>query len=132
MRRALMQMTLDGPREPVRLVPIAVGDYLRFGLRSGWALFRAMVAFPTLDRIHGLQMPTLVVAGRRDPLVRIERVDRFSGLPHVRAVVVPGAHALNFSSPELISALVEAHLTGAPLAGTGPLHDVVEVAIPPA
>jgi hypothetical protein len=28
---------------------------------------------------------------------------------------VPGAHALNFSSPELIALLVEAHMTGAPL-----------------
>ena len=36
------------------------------------------------------------------------------------AVKVPGAHALNFSSPELIAELVEAHLAGSSLLD-GPL-----------
>ena len=40
-------------------------------------------------------------------------------LPHVDVVVVPGAHALNFSAPELIAELIEAHIAGEPL--TAPL-----------
>lgn len=131
--RALGQMALDGVREPVGMVPIAVRDYLRFGLVAGFRLFRAMTRFPTLERLRNLTVPTLVVAGDRDPLVNVERVHVFSGLPHVRAVVVPGAHALNFSAPDLIAALVDAHISGAPLrAGTGPLAHVVELAIPDA
>jgi pimeloyl-ACP methyl ester carboxylesterase len=129
--RALGQMALDSVREPVAMVPVAVRDYLRFGLVAGFSLFRAMMRFPTLERVRHLDVPTLVVAGRRDPLVRIERVHVFSGLPHVRAVVVPGAHALNFSAPRLVAALVDAHMTGAPLRDDdGPLSVVVELEIP--
>jgi pimeloyl-ACP methyl ester carboxylesterase len=129
--RALRQMALDSIREPVAMVPVAVRDYLRFGLIAGFSLFRAMMRYPTLERVRNLHVPTLVVAGRRDPLVRIERVHVFSGLPHVRAVVVPGAHALNFSAPELVAALIDAHMTRAPLHdGDGPLSAVVELEIP--
>ena len=36
-------------------------------------------------------------------------------LPHVDAVRVPGAHALNYSDPQLIAELIEAHIAGEPL-----------------
>lgn len=129
--RAIAQMTLDGVREPVAMVPIAVRDYLRFGVLSGLSLFRALVQFPTLERLRHLDVPTLVIAGVRDPLVRIDRVGVIAGLPHVRAVSVPGAHALNFSRPEIVSALIRAHLTGGPLESDDPpLRGVVEVEVP--
>jgi pimeloyl-ACP methyl ester carboxylesterase len=127
LRRAIGQMALDGPREPLGMVPIAVRDYLRFGVLEGLRLFKSMTEYPTLERVRHLTMPTLLVAGARDPLVRVERVTVFSGLPHVAAVKVPGAHALNFSDPELIAALIEAHVDGTPLhIAKGPLS-VVEV-----
>ncbi len=114
-RRAVGQMILDAPREPMSLLPIAVRDYLRFGLWQGWRLFTAMTRYPTLDRVTNLIMPTLVIAGDRDPLVRADRVGVFAGLPHVDAVKVSGAHALNFSAPELIAGLIDAHVHGRPL-----------------
>jgi pimeloyl-ACP methyl ester carboxylesterase len=84
-----------------------------------------MTRYPTLEHLPSLVMPVLVIAGRRDPLVRIDRVHVFADLPHVDAVVVPGAHALNFSAPELISELIEAHFADDPLATpTGPLSEV--------
>ena len=120
--RAIGQMVLDAPREPLGMVPIAVRDYLHFGVLQGWRLFKSMTEFPTLERVRHLSMPTLLVAGARDPLVHAERVSVFSGLPHVSAVRVPGAHALNFSKPQLIAALVEAHVDGSPLrTEVGPL-----------
>ena len=125
--RAVLQMMLDGPREPLALVPIAVRDYLRFGLWRGLQLFRAMTAFPTLERVEYLRVPTLVVAGSRDPLVRVERAHVFAGLPHVEAVRVPGAHALNFSRPDLIAALIEAHLAGERLQATGGPYGPIEL-----
>ena len=103
------------PREPLSMVPIAVRDYLRFGVLQGWRLFQAMTRYPTLERVANLVMPTLVIAGDRDPLVRVERVGVFAGLPHVDAVPVSGAHALNYSAPELIAALIDAHIHGRPL-----------------
>ena len=113
--RALRQMAIDGFREPISMVPIAARDYLRFGLLRSWRLFRAMTRYPTLERLPHLVMPTLVIAGDRDPLVDVHRAHVFAGLPHVEAVKVRGAHALNYSAPELIASLIEAHLSGRPL-----------------
>ncbi len=128
--RALWQMAADGPREPLSMVPIAVRDYLRFGLYRGWSLFKAMTRYPTLERVPNLLVPTLVIAGDRDPLVRIDRAHVFAGLPHIDVVQVPGAHALNYSSPALIAPLIEAHVAGQPLETvTGPSTGVEAVKI---
>jgi pimeloyl-ACP methyl ester carboxylesterase len=123
--RALRQMAADGLREPPSMLPIAVRDYLRFGVLQSLALFRAMTRYPTIERALQLQVPTLVIVGVRDPLVRIDRVRVLTRRPNIRGVKVPGAHALNFSKPELIAALVEAYLADAPLSeSAGPLRDV--------
>ena len=68
--RALRQMAIDALREPLSMVPIAVRDYLRFGVLQSWSLFKAMTRYPTLERLPHMVMPTLVIAGDRDPLVR--------------------------------------------------------------
>lgn len=124
--RALGQMAMDGPREPMSMVPIAVRDYLRFGVLQSLSLFRAMTRYPTLERLPNLVVPTLVIAGERDPLVRIDRAHVMAVLPHVDVVVVPGAHALNFSAPELIAELIEAHITGEPLTASTGVRRVVK------
>ncbi len=119
--RALRQMAMDGLREPPSMLPIAVRDYLRFGVLQSLSLFKAMTRYPTLERLPHLVMPTLVIAGARDPLVRLDRVSVLAVLPHVDAVKVPGAHALNYSAPDLIAELIEAHLADGPLAtSSGP------------
>lgn len=110
--RAMRQMAQDGLREPPAMLPIAMRDYLRFGVMQSLSLFRAMTGYPTLANLHYLKVPTLVVAGTRDPLVRIGRAFVLASLPQVSAVVVPGAHALNFSDPELIAELIDSHLQG--------------------
>ena len=124
--RAARQMAIDGLREPFSMLPIAVRDYLHFGVVQSLSLFKAMRRFPTIDRISALTMPTLVVAGRRDPLVNIDRAHLFGELPHIDVIAVPGAHALNFSDPKLIAALVEAHLDGLPLRTVDGVLSVVE------
>jgi pimeloyl-ACP methyl ester carboxylesterase len=131
-RRAIGQMVLDAPREPLSMVPIAVRDYLHFGVVQGWRLFQAMTRYPTLERVSNLVMPTLVIAGDRDPLVRADRVGVFAGLPHVDVVQVSGAHALNYSAPELIAGLIEAHIEGLPLeAPTGSTAHVTPLEVTP-
>ena len=77
--RALWQMAADSVREPVSMVPIAVRDYLRFGVYRSWSLFKAMTRYPTLERVGNLLVPTLVIAGDRDPLVRIDRAHASRG-----------------------------------------------------
>jgi pimeloyl-ACP methyl ester carboxylesterase len=126
LRRAIGQMTLDAPREPVSMLPVAVRDYLGFGLIQGWSLFKAMMAYPTLQRLALLNVPTLVIAGVRDPLVDIERAYVFHGLPHVDAVKVSGAHALNFSHPALIAHLIQSYLDGRPLEAPHGSADTVQ------
>ena len=124
-------MMLDGPREEMSMLPIAARDYLRFGVMRSWALFQAMLAYPTLERLRDLVMPTLVIAGDRDPLVNFERVGVFSGLPGIDVVKVQGAHALNYSRPDIVAALIDAHIEGRPLASPAGSASVVEhVAVP--
>ena len=124
--RAIRQMAVDGLREPPSMLPIAVRDYLRFGVVQSLSLFKAMMHYPTLELLHNLAVPTLVVAGVRDPLVRVDRATVLAVMPHVVAVKVPGAHALNYSTPELIAELIEAHLADEQLTSvTGP-RSVVE------
>jgi pimeloyl-ACP methyl ester carboxylesterase len=65
--------------------------------------------------------------GLRDPLVRIANAPRLAVLPHVDAVTVPGAHALNYSDPRLIAELIEAFITGEPLATETGLRTVVRM-----
>jgi pimeloyl-ACP methyl ester carboxylesterase len=125
--RALRQMAMDGLREPPSMLPIAVRDYLRFGVLQSLSLFKAMTQYPTLERLPNLTVPTLVIAGESDPLVKIERKNVLSVLPHVDVVEVPGAHALNYSAPELIAELIEAHLAGEPLTTWSGPRSVVEV-----
>ena len=114
--KAIGQMAMDGLREPPSMLPIATRDYLRFGVLRSLSLFRAMTRYPTLERLPHLVVPTLVIAGLRDPLVRIANAPRLAVLPHVDIVSVPGAHALNYSDPQLIAELIEAYLAGEPLA----------------
>lgn len=128
--RALRQMAVDGLREPLSMVPIAARDYLRFGVLRSWSLFKAMTSYPTLERLPHLVMPTLVIAGDRDPLVDVQRVHVFAGLPNVDAVRVHGAHALNYSEPALIAALVDAHMSGQDLTTSIPGVAVERLEIP--
>ena len=67
--RALAQMALDGVRENLGLLPVAVPDYVRFGPLNSLRLFKAMTEYPTIERAAELSIPILVVAGQRDPLV---------------------------------------------------------------
>jgi len=131
MARALKQMMLDGPREELSMIPIAARDYLRFGVMRSWALFQAMIAYPTLERLRDLAVPTLVIGGHRDPLVNFDRVGVFSGLAGVDVVRVQGAHALNYSHPEILAALIDAHIEGRPLVAPPGSTDVVEHLVVP-
>src|SRR6476659_3562356 len=108
--RAIGQMAMDGLREPPSMLPIATRDYLRFGVPRTISLFLAMTRYPTLERLEDLTVPTLVVAGTRDPLVNHDRVHVLRVLPHVQAVRIPGAHALNYSRPQVLADLIEAFL----------------------
>jgi pimeloyl-ACP methyl ester carboxylesterase len=126
--KALGQMTVDGTREPFSLAKIAVRDYLRFGLLRSLARFRAMTRYPTLDRLALLDRPVLVVVGHHDPLVDIDRIRQlFGGRRAMSAVLVEGAHALNFTHPVTVAALISAHLDGTPLGDITQSPDSIQI-----
>ncbi len=115
--KGVAQLALAGLREPLGMAPIAVNDYLHYGLIQTWDLFRSMIAFPAVERFLGLEMPMLIVLGDRDPLVSERRL-RFvvEQLPTTTLVSIDGAaHAINFSHPDQLANVVHAFMDGRPI-----------------
>ena len=64
--------------------------------------------------------------------MHVDRANVFDVLPQVTAVRVSGAHALNFSHPDLIAHLIDAFVHGAPLRSpSGTTHTVEPIEIGP-
>lgn len=135
-RRAMSQMLVDGTREPFRMVTVAVPDYVRFGLVDSLRLFRAMTEFPMLERLAGMDVPTLGVLGCRDPLmpttVRVREVvaSMAENVTVVRLRRV--AHAANFSHPELVAHVVRCFMRGEPITSPAGSPGAVQIANPAA
>jgi pimeloyl-ACP methyl ester carboxylesterase len=118
-RRAVRQLSHDGLREPVRMLRVAVPDYLRFGVPSTLRMFRALTQFPALDRLLGLDVPTLAVAGTRDPLMPgPARIRELAEQVEHRVVFVAidgAAHAINFSHPGELANVIRQFMADQPI-----------------
>jgi hypothetical protein len=66
--KGLVQMARDGLVEPHTLLPVAVPDYLRFGMVRALWLFIAKTKFPAYRRIMSMPVPVIVVIGSEDPV----------------------------------------------------------------
>jgi pimeloyl-ACP methyl ester carboxylesterase len=110
--RELLRLLWDVPREPFSLVPVVTRDYLRAGLGRVLRTLRYALADRLEERLPALDLPVLVLRGARDPVVSerwTEKVARL--LPHGRLAVVPrAAHALQFSHPREVAALLKGFL----------------------
>ena len=73
------QMAADGPANRCRWCRSPYATTSASACYRGWSLFKAMTRYPTLERVPHLHVPTLVIAGDRDPLVRIDRAGVFAG-----------------------------------------------------
>ena len=119
--RALGQLVMDGPREPLGMATVAGPDYLRFGVLPTFRLFRDMTRFPALARLLEIEAPTLVVVGSRDPLM--PPLARFrKGAERMKAhtsvvVIKDAAHAINFSHPRELAAVVRQFMDDRPIVG---------------
>lgn len=103
-RSALAQIArllVDALREAPSLVPLAMFDYLRAGLRRSWYTLGDALADPIEQKLALVQQPTLVVRGARDPIVPQRWAKLVAGLlPNSRFCVIPDApHAVNYSAP---------------------------------
>lgn len=130
--RAVAQLLLDAPREPVSMARVAVPDYLRFGVLPAMRLFAAMTRFPALDRLLELDVPSLVVLGTRDPLLpRASRVREVAERVHdsVRVLVIKdAAHAINYSHPRELAAVIRQFMDDERLLGAIGEPDAAPVA----
>jgi pimeloyl-ACP methyl ester carboxylesterase len=117
--RAMAQLAKDGGREPSDLVRVATPDYLRFGVSSTAKMFRALMHYPSLERLLDLRIPTLVVVGDRDPLMpspaRIKEIAGHIDTPMVLVVIEGAAHAINFSHPGELANVIRQFMADQPI-----------------
>ena len=108
----MWNLTLDFPLERPWLIGKAARAYLRCGASRMLAMARDQkrhLTGPLLERIH---VPTLVIVGVRDPVIRpytahvLERA-----IPHTQSLILPrGTHALHDSCPLEVKEAVLAFL----------------------
>lgn len=128
--RGLGQLMIDGLREPPGLLRAALPAYLRFGPLNGIKLFNLMTSIPVVRHLRDLRVPTLVVVGSRDPLLPpASRIDVLSAAAqsqgHTTVVRIHGAaHAINFSHPTQLSAVISAYMADPGLHDAGLPADV--------
>jgi 2-hydroxy-6-oxonona-2,4-dienedioate hydrolase len=109
MLRHVWRLARDFPHEPFALLLLQARDYLRFGPRWQWQTARHMLDDRIEDKLPLLRMPVLVVRGEHDPISPQDWVERLASLaPSGEVAVVRGAgHAVNYSAPDELAALIE-------------------------
>jgi pimeloyl-ACP methyl ester carboxylesterase len=110
-RSALEQvrrLLIDSVREPPSSYPILVRDLLAAGVRRTVSTFYAGMADRMESHLPLVRLPALVVRGSRDPIAPQRWVEEAAGLlPAGRLAIVHGAaHAVNYSSPAALAAIV--------------------------
>ncbi len=107
-RQQVARLLWDTPRERWPLALIASRDYVEAGWRRGLRTLHAGLRDAAAEHYRQLRVPTLVVRGGRDPIVSAPWAREVSRLlPDGRLVTVPGApHAVNFSAPDALAAIV--------------------------
>lgn len=131
--RGLVQLALDGLREPPALMTVAGPDYARFGVVNGIRLFSEMTQSPTILMVRELETPILFVTASRDPLLpskqRIEQLAEASDDRRKFGVVwMEGpAHAVNFSHGEDLAQIIRAYMHDPTLSDPRPWPSTAEV-----
>lgn len=110
--RQIARVIADSPREKFSLDLLALSDYLEVGIPRVLATLRYAVEDRIEEKLPAVDVPTLVVAGERDPIVPMSWAAHVASLlPQGRLVVLPGcAHGMNYSCPDLLVGEVERFL----------------------
>ncbi len=111
--QAALRLVLDTPYEPLSFLPVLVREYLAAGLRRTIRTLQYAFADRMEERLPHIQIPTLIVRGARDPIVRQEWTEQVHQLlPDSQLVIVRGAaHAVNFNSPDRLVRIVRSFLS---------------------
>jgi pimeloyl-ACP methyl ester carboxylesterase len=109
------RVLVDAPREPWRLAPVVLRDYLRAGPRRILATLAGALDDRIEEKLPGLVQPVLVVCGARDPLVtvrwasecaRLVGIERAGAAGGAMQCVGSAAHALPFAEPDVFAAII--------------------------
>lgn len=131
--KALWNMVRDGFLEPPSLLPVAAPAYARFGTLNAWRMFVLMTTIQSVRLLRDLDLPMLFVTGGRDPLLpseaRMQAMrEAFASRGNVTAVRLPkAAHAINFSHPDELAAVIRAYMADPTLADRSGIPSTVEV-----
>jgi pimeloyl-ACP methyl ester carboxylesterase len=106
--RQAFGLLLDIPREPLRLVTLAARAYLRAGPRRLWGTWSGGVREDPLAAAPLVQAPTLILVGRRDPLVSPAFATALAAaIPDARVRWIDhAAHAVTFGGVDETAALL--------------------------
>ena len=108
----IARVIADAPREKFSLNLLALSDYLEVGIPRVLATLHHALEDRIEQKLPAVDVPTLVVAGQRDPIVPVSWAAHVASLlPRGRLVVLPGcAHGTNYSCPDLLVGEVERFL----------------------
>jgi pimeloyl-ACP methyl ester carboxylesterase len=107
-RHQVLGALRDSRDEPRSLVRLAAREGARPGIGPLVSVARAALADRMEDRLPAIEQPTVVVHGEEDGFLGCNWSARVAALlPHGRLLVVPAeAHAVHYTRPDLIAALV--------------------------
>ncbi len=107
--RQLLRLLGDAARESPSLLPHILRDYLRAGPRRVLGTDMTADDDDTVATIARLSLPLLVVRGSRDNVVPLtETRQALEAAPHALFIeVADAAHAVHWSRPEALAAVVE-------------------------
>jgi pimeloyl-ACP methyl ester carboxylesterase len=94
--------------EPPSLNLVVARDWLDMRPRRALAMARNVLADRLEPRLPGLGVPVLVVRGTQDAIADPRWAERVATAAGGRVVTIPGAHALNFSRPDALAAVLRA------------------------
>jgi pimeloyl-ACP methyl ester carboxylesterase len=102
------RLVADQPWERPTLGPVLARDWIACGARRYVQTFAYMLADPIERKLRHVPVPTIVVRGRRDPIVsRTWAQEVALGLSRGRLEEVPGVgHTVNWSAPEHLAGIV--------------------------
>jgi pimeloyl-ACP methyl ester carboxylesterase len=100
--------------QSMRLRLLQARDYARAGIPRAVRTFSAALRHRPEDEVRRLDLPTLVVVGRRDPLLRTDWARELAHhAPQGRLAVVPDAvHAMSHENPLELSRVVNGFIDG--------------------
>lgn len=106
--RYFSRLLFNALLEPFSLIPIAIRDYFKSGVRRGFRTFQFAIRDRVEEKLPNIEAPTLVIRGSRDPIVSHDWAEQMTRLlPKGELITIEGAaHAVNYNSPKQFASVI--------------------------